>query len=129
MTPLTLVLLLAAGILALIPVYRLHVAGWPRPWLTGTWVAFTAAFLLVLAFPAPARFLVPILVIAFIAPFVVAPERLTRILRGREPRGVVIDVTPLGLTGGAGMAGRPIDDEPDADVDGGPDDGPAPSAG
>ena len=63
------------------------------------------AFLLVIR-PVAARFLVPILVVAYIAPFVVAPERITGLVRrrtgpprvgggrGEPPRPPMKNVTP-----------------------------------
>ena len=55
------------------------------------------AFLLVFR-PVAARFLIPILVIAYVAPFVVAPERISGIVRrGTGGRG----------TGGHGGPGDP----------------------
>jgi hypothetical protein len=46
-------------------------------------------------FPGPFRLLLPILVLAYVAPFVAGPERLSRVLGGRKrDRGVIIDVTP-----------------------------------
>ena len=51
-------------------------------------------------FPGPFRLLIPILVVAYVAPFVAGPERLARVMRGRrtEP-GVIIDVTPRPVQG------------------------------
>jgi hypothetical protein len=91
----TLFLLLLAALLALLPVWRLHVAGWPARWLALAWLAYGVAILFVLRFPLASRFLIPLLIVAFLAPFVAGPERLSRVLavRRREP-GVVIDVTP-----------------------------------
>lgn len=95
MSPAFLVALLAACLLALIPVWRLRVAGWPAGSLFTAWVLYSVAILLMLRFPGPFRFLLPILVLAVIAPFVAGPERLSRVLGGRRPPGgVVIDVTP-----------------------------------
>lgn len=98
MEPILLATLLLVGILALIPVWRLRVAGWPPRWLFGAWIVISLMALLVLRLPGPARFLVPFLVLAYVAPFVAGPERLTRVLgggsAGREVRGVIIDVTP-----------------------------------
>ena len=115
MSPIFLALVLFSGLIAPIPVWRLRAAGWSRNWLTATCIALTIGILVVVTFPAPARYLIPILVVAFLAPFVVGPERVTRLLR-REPRGVVIDVTPR-------LPARPAGDP---DVDEGPtDDAPA----
>src|SRR5450759_5491259 len=46
-------------------------------------------------FPGPFRLLLPIIIVAYVAPFVAGPERLARLLRGRRPEpGVIINVTP-----------------------------------
>ena len=95
MWPGILIQLLVACLLALLPVWRLRVAGWPPRSLLGAWLAYAIGIFVILRFPGPFRFLLPILVLAMIAPFVAGPERLTRVLRGRRrPERVVIDVTP-----------------------------------
>jgi hypothetical protein len=95
MAPGVLLLLLVAGLIALLPVWRLRVAGWPFRSLFIAWLLYAAGILAVVRLPGADRYLVPILVLAFIIPFVAGPERLTRVLTGRPGRpGVVIDVTP-----------------------------------
>jgi hypothetical protein len=113
-SPLLLAVLLLAGLLALLPVWRLHVAGWRPRWLLAAWIGYAVAIAVLVRFPIGGRFLLPILVLAVLAPFVAGPERLRRILGGgrREP-GVVIDVTPLI---------RPALPEPRAPADDGADD-------
>lgn len=81
-------------LLVLIPTRRLQLAGW-SPWaLAAYYVAVAGLALLVAWFRGPARFLVPILLVVYLAPFVTARAGLDRLLgRGRppaEPR----DVTP-----------------------------------
>lgn len=128
MSPLLVLVLLVVGLLTLIPVWRLRVAGWPPRWLIAAWLTLTIAGVLVVQFPGPARFLIPLLVLACVAPFVAGPERLTRVLGGRrerEVRGVVIDVTPRIVRHGPAApgeeaatpddAGRPGDPEPRRD--------------
>jgi hypothetical protein len=93
----TLLILLVVGLLALMPVWRLRAAGWPSHWLFTAWLAISITAFLVIRFPLPFRFLLPILVLAVLAPFVAGPERVARVLGGRDPRpdrGVIIDVTP-----------------------------------
>ena len=90
---------LALALIVLIPARRLHLAGF-----RSRSVALYAACLWALAFvlaiwPAATRFLVPILVVAYVAPFVVAPERLARIVRrggggGAPPAPPLKNVTP-----------------------------------
>ena len=95
MSPNLLLALLVAALLALLPVWRLHVAGWPPRTLFSAWVLYAAGIFVAVGFPGPARFLAPILVLAFVAPFVAGPERLSRLLQGRRNApGVVINVTP-----------------------------------
>lgn len=108
MSALLLLVLLVAALLALIPVWRLRVAGWRPGWLLTGWLVYTLGIILVLRVPGPARFLVPILVLAYVAPFVAGPERLTRLFGTRPaPPRRVIDVTPRRPD-----AGRDADDEP-----------------
>ncbi len=108
--------LLAIGILiallVLLPARRLHLAGFSREVVTvyalGVW-----ALAMVLAIrPLLIRFLVPILVVLYLAPFVTAPGRMTAIIRrGRGPRGdpprpPMKNVTPPdGPAGPSGTAG------------------------
>jgi hypothetical protein len=96
--PWLLALGLVLGLMVLFPARRLQLAGLtPRAiglyglaiWLMG--------FLLAIR-PVGARFLIPILVLAYIAPFVAAPERVGRFLRRGQPldppRPPIKDVTP-----------------------------------
>lgn len=85
MNPLLLAILLVAGLLALLPVWRLRVAGWSPGALGTAWLLYALGIFVAMRFPAPVRFLLPILVVAYVAPFVAGPERLTRVL-GRRPR-------------------------------------------
>ena len=64
-------------------------------------MTYGVLILVVMRFAGVTRFLLPILVVAYIAPFVVGPERLSRLVPQRqEPERTVIDVTPA-------AAGRP----------------------
>ncbi len=91
-----LLVFLLAGLLALVPVWRLRVAGWPAGWLAASWATYGVLILLVMRFVTVSRFLLPILVVLYVAPFVAGPERLARLLRrGRtDPPRPVKDVTP-----------------------------------
>jgi hypothetical protein len=94
LSPLLLLTVLVAGLVALLPVWRLRVAGWPTRWLVAAWVAYTLLIFVAVRLPV-LRLVIPILVLAFLAPFVAGPERVTRVLAGRRPApGVVINVTP-----------------------------------
>jgi hypothetical protein len=113
MNPALLAMILVAMLIALLPVWRLRVAGWPTRSLLIAWVLYAAGVFAALRVPGM-RLLVPILVLAYVAPFVAGPERLTRVLKGR-PRGrVVIDVTPRpapGLPEPSDEEGSPNDDQ------------------
>jgi hypothetical protein len=96
MSPVLLVMILVAALLGALPVWRLRVAGWPPRWLVLAWILYAGSIFLAVRAPLATRFLLPILVLAYVAPFVAGPERLTRVLRGREePPRPVIDVTPV----------------------------------
>lgn len=95
MSPGLILVLLVAMLLAMLPVWRLHKAGWRPGVLFWSWVIYAVALLAVIRLPGPARFLLPILVLAFVAPFVAGPERLSRVLGPRTPKPrPIIDVTP-----------------------------------
>jgi hypothetical protein len=95
MQPTLLLTFLVAGLLALLPVWRLHRAGWPSRWLATAWIVYALGIFVGVRFPGAFRLVLPILVLLYVAPFVAGPERLARVLRGRRPdRGVIIDVTP-----------------------------------
>lgn len=94
--PALIALFLIATLVALLPVWRLRVAGWSRGALVTAWLVYALAIFLVVRFTGPMRFLVPILVVAYVAPFIVGPERLTRVLGRRAPAKPppMKDVTP-----------------------------------
>jgi di/tricarboxylate transporter len=78
---------LVLGLIILLPARRLQLAGFSR-----RSIAVYAVCLWALAFfmayrPFAARFLIPILLIAYLAPFVVAPERLSAIVTRGHGRG------------------------------------------
>jgi hypothetical protein len=122
MSPGLALLLIVACLVAMLPVWRLRVAGWPPRWLLAAWLVYTVSIILAVRFAAGFRFLLPILVLAYVAPFVAGPERLARVLRGRRQEGpVVIDVTPKPAPGLPEPAGDPSrDDEAVDDGEGGP---------
>ena len=95
MSPLLLLIVIVAGLIAMLPVWRLRRAGWPRRWLFVAWLLYAVGIFAAVRAPAASRFLIPILVLAFVAPFVAGPERLSRVLRGRsEPPRPIVNVTP-----------------------------------
>jgi len=95
MSPGLLILFLVAALVALVPVWRLHVAGWRPGWLLAAWLVYLTGIVMLVRVPVALRFMVPILVLAYVAPFVAGPERLRRFVgpRPERPRPI-IDVTP-----------------------------------
>ena len=92
---------LVLGLVVLLPARRLQLAG-----LSGGSIGLYALCLWLLAFailirPGVTRFLIPILIIAYIAPFVAGPERIARVARvarrgrrGPPPPPPIKNVTP-----------------------------------
>jgi uncharacterized membrane protein YhaH (DUF805 family) len=79
-------LALLCVVLAAIPTRRLADAGIRPAWLTMYLVALVGLGLVVVAARGPGRYLVPFLVVLYVAPLVVAPETTARWLRrGRRP--------------------------------------------
>lgn len=96
LSPWLLALALVVGLLVLIPARRLQLAG-----ITSRTIGLYALLLWILAMviavrPFGARILVPILLIAYLAPFVASPDQVHRVLRRRPPddRPPIKDVTP-----------------------------------
>jgi hypothetical protein len=86
-TPALLAIALVLGLLVLLPSRRLQLAGFRARSIGGY-----AGFLWVLAFalairPMATRFLIPIILIAYLAPFVVAPARMAGIVARGRGRG------------------------------------------
>jgi hypothetical protein len=80
------VLVAVIGLLVLIPTRRLYLAGWSRRALVAYYVAMVALGVVVAELRVPARFLIPILVVAYIAPFVTARVGFARLF-GRDTAG------------------------------------------
>lgn len=103
--PALLAIAIAIALIVLIPARRLQLAGFRARWI-GVYAVCVWAMAFVLAIrPIATRFLIPILVVAFIAPFVVAPERLSSIVRrggrsGDPPQPPMKNVTPPDPPGG-----------------------------
>ena len=116
MSPLLLLMIIVAGLIAMIPVWRLRVAGWPRRWLVVAWLVYAVGIFAAVRAPAASRFLLPILVLAYVAPFVAGPERLTRVLRRRTaPPRPIVNVTPHPPT--SLPPARPVNGETESDSD------------
>ena len=85
---------LVIALLVLLPARRLQLAGFRARWIAAyAVVTWALGFFLALR-PFAARFLVPILVLLYIAPFVVAPERMTRVTRRIRSGGRDDDAQP-----------------------------------
>ena len=93
---------LVLGFLILIPAWRLQLSGFAARTIGSYAVVLWGLAFLLAVRPAGTRLLVPILLVAYLAPFVVAPDRLARIVR----RGRV--------------AGRPAGGTSDTDLGDGP---------
>lgn len=100
---------LVLGLIVLIPARRLQLAGLSGR-VTGAYAAALWAMGMVVAIrPVGLRFLLPILLISYLAPFVAGPERVARVLaRRRLDPPPMKDVTP--------PEDRPKDDAPPEDA-------------
>ena len=83
---------LVIALLVLLPARRLQHAGFGSRAIGSYALCLWALAFLLAIRPGATRFLIPILLIAYLAPFVAAPERLGRIVRrggrgGRDGRG------------------------------------------
>jgi len=79
-------LVLLCFVLAAIPARRLFLAGIRPAWLWAYTLMLVVLGVIVVAARGPGRFLVPFLVVLYVAPLVVAPETTARWLRrGRRP--------------------------------------------
>lgn len=98
MAPTTIALVGLVALLVLIPTRRLYLAGWRRESLTAYFLAVWLLGAAVAVLRAPATFLVPILLVAYLAPFVAGPDAVRRLVaRGRG-----------GGSGGADGGQRPM---------------------
>ena len=84
------------ALLVLIPTRRLQIAGWTTRALGAYYLAVVGLALLVAGIRGPARFFVPILLIAYLAPFVTARAGVDRLLRRGGDGGAPRNVTPPG---------------------------------
>ena len=108
--PWLLALALVVGLLVLIPARRLQLAGFSSR-IIGLYALGVWALAMVMAIrPIAIRLLVPFLLIAYLAPFVGAPDRVRRFVdRGRRPpRGgpPMKNVTPPDAAGSDEDPGR-----------------------
>ena len=88
-----LILIAAIGALALIPTRRLFTSGWSGGTLAAYFATIFAMGVLIALTRGRVGFLLPILVLAYIAPFVTARDGIRRV-RDRMPGGGLKNVTP-----------------------------------
>jgi hypothetical protein len=86
-----LAVVLVVGLLVLLPARRLQLAGLTGRAIGAYAVSLWLAGVLLAVRPVGARFLVPIVLLAYIAPFVAAPEVVGRVLRRGRPRDPPVD--------------------------------------
>jgi hypothetical protein len=108
-SPALLALALVLFLVLLAPTDRLRRAGWPPRALGAYLLAMLLLGLLVAELPGPARFLVPILILGYLAPFVAARVGLDRLRTARQPT-VTVERPPIKHVEG------PARDVPSADA-------------
>jgi hypothetical protein len=93
--PFVIGLALGLALVVLAPSRRLYLAGLDPRWIGLYATIMWLGSMLVVLLPG-LRFLVPILIVTWVAPFVVAPERLSRVLHGgrRDGGRFARNVTP-----------------------------------
>lgn len=98
MSPALLLTLLLSSLLAMLPVRRLYQAGWTSGALATAWFVYVIGVVMGLEFGVGSKYLLPILVVLFVLPYVAGQARLVRIGRLFGARQVaarpVINVTP-----------------------------------
>jgi hypothetical protein len=92
--PWLLALALVLGLVMLVPARRLRAAGLDPATIGAYAVLVWTLAMLVAIRPFGTRILVPVLLLAYLAPFLAPPETIARLFRRREPRRPIKDVTP-----------------------------------
>jgi hypothetical protein len=87
MSPALIALVLVTALLSLVPARRLHLAGWSQAVVAGYFVALWVASVAVAWAPGATRLLVPIVIVAYLAPFVTLRAGLDRLRGGPRPPG------------------------------------------
>ena len=77
-SPVLIVTILGAGLLALVPVARLRAAGWPTPFLGAYWLALVGLALGLAVSRVGLRIVVPLLIVLYVAPILVVRLRGAR---------------------------------------------------
>lgn len=83
-SPALLAVLLVLALLALIPARRLHLAGWSGRAVLAYYLGLLVVALAAVELRGLARFLAPILIVAYLAPFVTVDGGLGRLLGTRH---------------------------------------------
>ncbi len=112
LSPALLAIALALFVLLLAPTGRLQRAGWPPRGLGAYFVGMLALSLLVAELPGATRFLVPVIVLGYLAPFVALRAGMARWRRPGRP--VVVEPPPIKT-----VQGPARDVSPPASPDGG----------
>jgi hypothetical protein len=112
MSPALILTFLLAALLAMLPVRRLHQAGWTSGALMTSWVVYVALILVGIDAGAGSKYLLPVLVVLFVLPYAIGPARLERIGRlfgaRSAPARRVINVTPPGAPGVVEPTAEPV---------------------
>jgi len=82
------------ALLVLFPTRRLQLAGWRRDALTTYFISVWLLGVVVAALPAPARLLVPVLLVAYVAPFVTVRAGLDRLFGRPGPLRPPVEPAP-----------------------------------
>ena len=92
--PWLLALALGLGLLVLIPARRLREAGLSRGSVGLYALTLWSLAMLVAVRPGATRIVIPLLLLAYIAPFIAGPDVLGRVLRRQPSRPPIKNVTP-----------------------------------
>ncbi|HWP62811.1 MAG TPA: hypothetical protein VNO86_05015 [Candidatus Binatia bacterium] len=103
--PALLAFLLVLALLALLPARRLHLAGWSGRAILAYYLALLGLGVLTVELRALGRLLVPVLIVAYLAPFVTIGDGLGRLLgtRGRRPPRPEAGPPPKNVTPPVGL--------------------------
>lgn len=98
--PALLAVLLVLALLALLPARRLQLAGWSGRAILAYYLALLGLGILAVEIRAVGRLLVPVLIVAYLAPFVTVGDGLGRLLgtRGRRHPGPKAGPPPKDVT-------------------------------
>ncbi len=114
MTPTLILALLVAALVAMLPVRQLHRAGWSSGALATSWVGYVAMLLVSIDAGPAVRYVLPLLIVLYVLPYVAGTARLAkagRLLGARRaaPTRHVINVTP---PAGSGTVEPPVEPAP-----------------